>query len=186
MTWSSAPGNTLQSTPRWLHKASPSIKIKHVFSRIAPIPITACCQVPTVSCTPWILLLWPRVEQRKWILAKKQKQKHKQNHKKKQIDRKNHQKKKKTINKKKLHFPQFLIVCFLFFPWFWFSSLFFFVCSGFVIILYFILFFVKPYILCVVGLIILLLGWLLSGFRRRNRGTKVKKSRHATCSFTST
>jgi hypothetical protein len=57
---------------------------------------------------------------------------------------------KKTINKKKkLHFPQFLIVCFLFFPWFWFSSLFFFVCSGFVINLYFILFFCQTlYSLC--------------------------------------
>ena len=46
---------------------------------------------------------------------------------------------------------QVFFVCFLFFPWFWFSSLFFFVCSGFVFL--FFIFFVKPYILCVVGLI---------------------------------
>ena len=88
-------------------------------------------QVPNLSL--WMrknLVLWPRVEQRKWILAKKQKQKQKHNHQKNKstgrITRRNKKNKKKTrtqqTKKQNLHFPQFF---FLFFPWFWFSSLFF-------------------------------------------------------------
>ena len=64
-------------------------------------------------------------------------------------------KNKKTKKNKTAENAGFDFFCFffLFFPWFWFSSLFFL----FALVLFFFvfIFFVKPYILCVVGLIIL-------------------------------
>ena len=77
---------------------------------------------------------------------------------KKQIDRKNHQKKPKKTRKKQENtnknktciFRSFC--CFLFFPWFWFSS-------SFVLFALVLFFLVKPYILCVVGLIKLHMFW---------------------------
>ena len=91
-------------------------------------------------------------------LKKTNKNKKKQNHQKKQIDRKNHQKKQEKTKKTKTKTAEnagfvFFWFFFLFFPWFWFSSLFF-------CLLWF-FFFVKPYILCVVGLISI---WVLSCF----------------------
>jgi len=90
------------------------------------------------------LVLWPRVEQRKWILAKKQKQKQKQkhNHQKNKstgrITRRNKKNKKKTrtqqTKKQNLHFPQFFscfflgfgfLVCFFCLLCFFFAFLFF-------------------------------------------------------------
>ena len=119
-------------------------------------------QIPSL---PWWkhLNLWPRVEQRKWMLAKikKIKQKQKQNHQKNKSTGRNRKKKKKTRKKqKKLRKMQVLIffvffiffVLFLFFPWFWFSSLLFLFALVLIFFCFFI-FFVKPYILCVVGLI---------------------------------
>ena len=93
-------------------------------------------------------MLWPRVEQRKLILAKEKKIKKTQQH---------------------LHFPQFFCFCFSCFScWrvvsfcvsycfvfslilvFWFVSL---VCSGFVFVCFFLTKSMKPYILCAAGLV---------------------------------
>ena len=95
--------------------------------------------------------LWPRVEQRKWILAKSLKQKQNKNIITKKTNRQEEspeetRKKKKNCGKCRFWLFFVFFVFFLFFPWFWFSSLFF---------LFALVFFVKPYILCVVGLITL-------------------------------
>ena len=89
-------------------------------------------------------------------LKNQKKQKQKQNHQKnKSTGRITRRNKKKTNKNQKLRKMQVLIffVFFLFFPWFWFSSLFF--CLLWFCFFLFFYFFVKPYILCVVGLIIL-------------------------------
>ena len=93
------------------------------------------------------------------------KQKQQQNHQKKQIDRKNHQKKqiknKKKNKNKTCMFRRFCFLCvfFLFFCLFLgFGVLVVFVCPGFVFVLFFD-FFLKPYILCVIGLIRLKIGY---------------------------
>ena len=105
------------------------------------------CYAIWITCVGGLdatLLLWPRVEQRKWILAKNKKTKTESP--KKQIDRKNHQKKQeKNKKKQKLRKMQVFFVCFLFFLGFGFLVCFF-------CLLWF-CFFVKPYILCVAGLI---------------------------------
>ena len=93
------------------------------------------------------------------------KQKQQQNHQKKQIDWKNHQKKQiknKKKNKNKTcmfrSFCFFLCVFFVFlsFPWFWCSSCF---CLPWFCFCFVFWFFVKPYILCVIGLIRLKIGY---------------------------
>ena len=96
--------------------------------------------------------LWPRVEQRKWILAKKSKKTEtKTESPKKQIDWKNHQKKQKNTKKNKqtiktcifrVFFFVLFFFFFLFFLWFWFSSLFF--LFDLVLFFLFCYFFVKP------------------------------------------
>ena len=73
------------------------------------------------------VVLWPRVEQGKWILAKKNIITKKTNR-----QEESPEETKKTRKKSKPAFST-VFVCFLFFPWFWFSRLFFFVCSGFVL-----------------------------------------------------
>ena len=107
------------------------------------------CYAIWITCVGGLdatLLLWPRVEQRKWILAKNKKTKKNRN--KNRITKKTNRqeetekkqkKQKKNKNKSKLRKMQvlfffffiffwffcFFLVFFLFFPWFWFSSLFF-------------------------------------------------------------
>ena len=107
------------------------------------------------------LALWPRVEQRKWILAKKiiiiknritkktnRQEESPEETKKVRKNKKNTKIKKIKKNKTCIFRSFFCFSCF--FPWFWFSSLFFLVALFFLYI-----FPVKPYILCVVGLITL-------------------------------
>ena len=98
--------------------------------------------------------LWPRVEQRKWILAKnkKQKQKQKQDHQKnkstgritRRNKRKTRNKTRKKQNKKNLHFPQF---CFCFFSCF-FIGFGFLVCFFCLHCFYFLFFCQTLYSLC--------------------------------------
>ena len=108
---------------------------------------------PSKTSQEWQgLILWPRLQQRKFILAKKRNQK--QNHRKKKnnptgrITRKNNKKKQ---SQKKLDRPQFFLLfsCFLCFLVFGFLVCFF-VCSVFLM---------KPHILYAVGLIRLIDRW---------------------------
>jgi hypothetical protein len=111
--------------------------------------------------------LWPRVEQRKLVLEEKNTHNQKPNHQKINSTGRVTRKIKKTRkNKQNLHFPQFLffdlffflfllLVCCLFFVFYCFFLEFGFLVFLFALVLLFFVVFVKPYILCVAGLITL-------------------------------
>ena len=112
------------------------------------------------------LELWPRVEQRKWILAKKRKQKpnHQKNNSAGRVTRKikKQTRKKQTKKKQKKQIKTCIFLSFLFFfvslvgVLFFFAFFLFFLGFGFLVCFFCLLcFFVKPYILCVAGLITL-------------------------------
>ena len=128
-------------------------------------------QVPNLSL--WMrknLVLWPRVEQRKWILAKNKnknkniitKKTNRQEESPEETKKTRKKQEQQQTKKQNLHFPQFF---FLFFPWFWFSSLFFL----FALFFFAFLFFCQTYILCVVGLINLVSTCASEDTRLRNQ-----------------
>ena len=107
-----------------------TVRRAHLASKSLESPGKSRSRMKSLRARTWSLYFWPRVEQRKWILAKKttKKTKTKTESPQKQIDRKNHQNKQQKTrkNKKKqnLHVPQFFVF-YYFLMFFLFFSCFF-------------------------------------------------------------